>query len=136
MFLNSGHRTILAGAAASLLAVVGAAGAQAGNSRHVSVAVSSAFDEWQAIDHCAAYGPDFTSVAGSDACVQIGGRVRVEFSFRGSPYDAAAGFANSRPAAMRSDGASEHATDILDGAEQGHLRVQGLDTSGQVEPFQ
>src|ERR1039458_1493478 len=135
MFLNAGHIAILAGATASLLAAVCATGAQASESGHVFVAIAPAFDEWQAIDHCATYGPDFTSVAGSDACVRIGGRVRVEFSFRRSPNEADTGFANSRPAVMRSDGASEHANDSLDGVEQGHLRVRGLDASGQVDPF-
>ncbi len=28
--------------------------------------------------HCAAYGPGFAAVAGSDTCIRIGGRVRVE----------------------------------------------------------
>ncbi|MGP0058246.1 MAG: hypothetical protein ACLPID_03010 [Beijerinckiaceae bacterium] len=135
MFRTSRQIAILVGATASLLAAVSANRAQAGDSGHVFVTVSPAFDEWQAIDHCAAYGPDFTSVAGSDACVRIGGRVRVEFSFRRSPYEADTGYANSRPAVMRSDGASEHVNDSLDGAEQGHLRVHSLDTAGQADPF-
>ena len=29
-------------------------------------------------DRCAAYGPGFAAVAGSDTCMRIGGRVRVE----------------------------------------------------------
>ena len=28
--------------------------------------------------HCAIYGPGFAAVAGSDTCIRIGGRVRVE----------------------------------------------------------
>jgi hypothetical protein len=36
-----------------------------------------------ALDRCAAYGPDFTSVEGSGACVKISGHVRVEVGSRG-----------------------------------------------------
>jgi hypothetical protein len=37
---------------------------------------------WMALDTCAAYGPGFTSVENSTACVRIGGHVRVEIGSR------------------------------------------------------
>jgi hypothetical protein len=135
MFLNRGHRAIQVAATASLLVGVCAMGAKAGEPDHAFAAIAPSSDEWQALDHCAAYGPDFTSVEGSDACVRIGGRVHVEFSFRRAPYRADAGYANSRAAVMRSDGATEPENDGLEGLEQGHLRVHGVDTSGQADPF-
>jgi hypothetical protein len=135
MFLNCGHKALLATATASLFVGVCAMSARAGEPGHAFVAVAPAFDEWQALDHCAAYGPDFTSVEGSDACVRIGGRIHVEFSFRRAPYPADAGYANSRAAVMRSDGAAEPENDGLEGLEQGHLHVHGVDTSGQADPF-
>ncbi len=36
-----------------------------------------------ALDRCAAYGPDFTSVEGTGACVKISGHVRVETGSHG-----------------------------------------------------
>jgi hypothetical protein len=36
-----------------------------------------------ALDRCAAYGPDFTSVEGTSACVKISGHVHVEIGSRG-----------------------------------------------------
>ncbi len=117
MLLKSGYRSILALATTSLLAVMGTTGVRAG-------------------DHCSAYGPDFTSVAGSDACVRIGGRVRVEFGFRRLPNPFANdGQIGSHPAAMRSGAPLDQPDDMSDGIEQGHVRLHSLDTPGQPDPF-
>lgn len=61
---------------------------------------------WIALDRCAAYGPEFTSVEGTDACVRIGGHVRVEFGAQnfGHARDNGWGRAGTAPAAMRTDG--------------------------------
>ena len=133
MLLKSGYRSILTGATTSLLAVICSINAQASELRRVL----STSDDWQALDHCAAYGPDFTSVAGSDACVRIGGRVRVEFGFRGmpNPYANATGGVASHPAAMHSSGGAGPMADIPDGIEQSHVRLPGPGTLDPNDPF-
>ena len=59
---------------------------------------------WLALDKCAAYGPDFTSVEGTKSCVKIGGHVRVEV---GSQNDGALDQGweqgSAAPAAMRTE---------------------------------
>ena len=72
---------------------------------------------------CAAYGPGFTAVEGSDTCVFIGGHVRVGFGSRGgdSPDTGwATGTAVRVNAASSSSGAP------------GHLRLPGDDDSGTL----
>ena len=90
----------------------------------------------QALDHCAAYGPDFTSVAGSDACVRIGGRVRVEFGFRrlSNPSDENFGQVGSHPAAMRG-GSVAQPDDNADSIEEGHMRLDSLSEQGRSDPY-
>ncbi len=61
---------------------------------------------WLALDRCAAYGPDFTSVEGTKSCVKIGGHVRVGFGSRN--YDGMLDQnweqGGAAPAAMRTEG--------------------------------
>ncbi|MHB8886706.1 MAG: hypothetical protein ACYC5H_16810 [Methylovirgula sp.] len=59
---------------------------------------------WLALDRCAAYGPEFTSVEGTDACVKIGGHVRVEFGPQNLGRTIKQGWGRTAPAAMRSEG--------------------------------
>lgn len=61
--------------------------------------------QWLALDRCAAYGPDFTSVEGTQSCVKIGGHVRVEFGSRnyGRVIDRDWGQGGTAPAAMRTE---------------------------------
>ncbi len=65
---------------------------------------------WMALDNCAAYGPDFTSVEGTKTCAKIGGHVRVEFGSHnfGQATDQATnhewGRGGTAPAAMRTEG--------------------------------
>ena len=59
---------------------------------------------WVALDRCAAYGPQFTSVEGTDACVRIGGHVRVEFGPQNIGHAINQGWGRTAPAAMRSEG--------------------------------
>jgi Porin subfamily len=137
MLLKSGYKSILAGATTSLIAVVCAGDAQASESRPVISAIVSGFDDWQALDHCAAYGPDFASVAGSDACVRIGGRVRVEFDFRRlpNPYENETNWAASHPAAMHSGRSIEPSDDIPDAVEPSHVRLPGPGAPELSDPF-
>ena len=77
----------------------------------------------QAKAMCAAYGPGFTAIEGSDTCVFIGGHVRVGFGSRGgdSPDTGwATGTAVRVNAASSSSGAP------------GHLRLPGDDDSGTL----
>lgn len=59
---------------------------------------------WRAIDRCAAYGPEFTSVEGTSSCVRIGGHVRVEFGTQNLGHAANHGWGRAAPAAMRTEG--------------------------------
>jgi hypothetical protein len=129
MLLRSGGRSTLFAASAALLAFVGPT--KAGEVQRIP-----SRDDWQAIDHCAAYGPDFTSVAGSDACVRIGGRVRVEFGFRKTPdpYDNDVLQVGSHPAVVRSGSSVESPTAIPEGIEQGHVRLNGLGITDPGDP--
>jgi hypothetical protein len=129
MLLKNGYRFILAATAAGLLASTCAGNVQAGEAQPIPSS-----GDWQALDHCAVYGPDFTSVAGSDACVRIGGRVRVEFGFRKTPnpYDNDMRV-GSHPAVIRSGGSIESPADLPDGVEQGHVRLNGA--SELVDPY-
>jgi hypothetical protein len=70
---------------------------------------------WLALDRCAVYGPDFTSVEGTQTCVRIGGHVRVELGPR------APGQAGAAPAAMRTEGLLGGDSDFP-GAD--HLRLR------------
>ena len=135
MFRSGGQIAKFAAATALVLAT-GGGGAQATESRPGVLHLVPPPGEWQALDHCAAYGPDFMSVAGSDACVRIGGRVRVEYGFRrsSSPYDASAPWAASRSATMRSETESAPLGEMLDGVEQGHLHVHSVGVT--ADPFE
>lgn len=82
--------------------------------------------QWGTRDKCAAYGPGFTSVAGTAACVRIGGHVRVEFEAHSLSY----AFGNSHgpfPAAA-------HADDLGTSGfpEPRHLRVDSDDADGTI----
>lgn len=60
---------------------------------------------WLALDKCAAYGPDFTSVEGTQSCVKIGGHVRVEVGSLnyGRTIDQDWSQGGTAPAAMRTE---------------------------------
>lgn len=88
---------------------------------------------WVALDRCAVYGPDFTSVEGTQTCVKIGGHVRVEFGQRlpnqlnDRPAINDQGQVNNQgwgtaPAAMRSDEPAENQPTDFPGAR--HLRLR------------
>lgn len=59
---------------------------------------------WLAVDRCAAYGPEYTSVEGTNACVRIGGHVRVEFGAQNLGHVANHVWGRAAPAAMRTEG--------------------------------
>jgi hypothetical protein len=88
------------------LALVFAPGAMA-QGRMVTGSQDKGWQErWLALDHCAAYGPEFTSVEGTETCVRIGGRVRVEFGAQSLHNAGRSGWggAGTAPAAMRTEG--------------------------------
>ncbi len=96
---------------AAPLALVFAPGAMAqgrmvGGSQDRSRQDNAWQERWLALDHCAAYGPEFTSVEGTEACVRIGGRVRVEFGAKNLRRAGQGGWgrAGAAPAAMRLEG--------------------------------
>jgi hypothetical protein len=71
-------------------------------------------------NRCARYGEGFVPVEGSDACVRIGGRLRIDFG--GSPRSALSpmnGYANSGPI---------HADD--DGVDRAYIRVPAKGVDG------
>jgi hypothetical protein len=78
---------------------------------------------WVAIDRCAAYGPEFTSVEGTQTCVKIGGHVRVEFGSRNFAYPANPGWGQggTAPATIRTEGAVGSEPSELPAAH--HLRL-------------
>lgn len=126
MFRHGGYFVSLTPAIVSLVAIIGSPSAPAAESRPATRTISPAEGDWQVVDHCAVYGPDFASVAGSDTCVRIGGRVRVEYHVRRSSDDGSPGWAGNRPATMRSDAPMD---EMIEGIEQGHLRVPSLGVS-------
>jgi hypothetical protein len=128
MFRHGGYFFTLTLTIAGLAAIC-CPSAQAAESRSAPWTIDPLESNWQAVDHCAVYGPDFASVAGSDTCVRIGGRVRVEYHFRQSSEDAGPSWAANRPATMRSDAPSLPTDEMIQGIEQGHLRVQSLGVS-------
>jgi hypothetical protein len=79
-----------------------------------------------ASDHCTAYGPGFTSVEGSDTCIRIGGRVRVEAGTGMTASSANNGWASggTRPASLHSS-SGEALSNTVNGADFGrsHLRL-------------
>lgn len=95
----------------------------------VLLSVSAGF----AADRCAAYGPGFTAVEGTTACVKIGGHVRVEFGSRSLTYypDSVHTSASATTAAIRTDDIAHGAADF---PEPRHLRVSG-DGFDYVDPF-
>ncbi len=76
-------------------------------------------------ESCAAYGPGFTKVEGSETCIHIGGHVRVEAAWDHPPRPIMARFpATARgPASLRSS--SDDTTNTIGGAGLGrsHLRL-------------
>ncbi len=57
-----------------------------------------------ALDRCAAYGPDFTAVEGTQSCVKISGHVHVEIGSRTITSDNRGWVqGGTAPAAMRSE---------------------------------
>ena len=79
---------------------------------------------WLALDRCAGYGPAFTSVEGTDACVKIGGHVRVEFGPQNLGRTINREWGRTAPAAMRSDG---FVGDEPAGPRAQHLRLRDDD---------
>ncbi len=73
--------------------------------------------------NCAAYGPEFAAVGGTDTCVRIGGRVRVEAGSGITPSSINNGWASggARPASLH----SETGNPLGNGADFGrsHLRL-------------
>lgn len=92
---------------------------------------------------CAAYGPGFTAVEGSDACVWVGGHVRVEISSRAlSATDNGWASGGAAPAAVHLNDAYE-STDIIRAlpargeasASREHLRLRARDATGSTDSF-
>lgn len=104
-----------------LALLVGVAGSSAAfiGTEAVAQGLSGQTDDltkpWIALDRCSVYGPDFTSVEGTQTCVRIGGHVRVELGPR------APGQAGAAPAAMRTEGILGGDSDFP-GAD--HLRLR------------
>ncbi|WP_036259836.1 hypothetical protein [Methylocapsa aurea] len=89
---------------------------------------------------CAAYGPGFTAVEGSDACVWVGGHVRVEIGSRGaaSPNNGWA-TGGAAPAAMHMDDSYEQPDLVRAIPARGertvsreHLRLRSSDMTGSL----
>ncbi|MGO9673341.1 MAG: hypothetical protein ACLPSF_04095 [Methylocella sp.] len=74
---------------------------------------------------CAAYGPGFTAVEGSDTCVFVGGHVRVGFGSRGGDSPDT-GWATG--SAVRVNSASGAGA----GLAPGHLRLPDGDSTGMI----
>jgi hypothetical protein len=77
---------------------------------------------FMALDRCAAYGPDFTSVEGTQTCVRIGGHVRVEIHTHTLDHSLDHGWSEggTAPTAMRTDAPlGSDSTDY----PSGHLRL-------------
>lgn len=81
-----------------------------------------------ALDRCAAYGPDFTSVEGTGACVKISGHVRVEAGShglgRGGDNYAQQGGAATTAAMRTEETVNGDAGDPADFPYSHHLRLQ------------
>jgi hypothetical protein len=81
-----------------------------------------------ALDRCAAYGPDFTSVEGTGACVKISGHVRVEVGAHGLNRVGDNGYVQDgapAPAAMRTEETvNGDAGDPADFPYSHHLRLR------------
>jgi hypothetical protein len=75
---------------------------------------------YNGVNRCAAYGPEFAAVQGSDACVRIGGHVRVQMgTSAGLRPNSGWGAGNASAATLRTDSADPR----TNGAT--HLRVRG-----------
>ncbi|HKH81294.1 MAG TPA: porin [Methylovirgula sp.] len=118
-------RAGLAYGASSLFALVFVSTSFAGDR---SLPVGAA--RWMARDNCAAYGPGFTSVEGTTACVRIGGHVRVEFGSRSLSYD----FSSTRAASATTAAIRTNDLGTSDFPEPRHLRV-GTDDPYGYDPF-
>jgi len=92
---------------------------------------------------CAAFGPGFTAVDGTDTCVWVGGHVRLEIGSRmASAPDNGWAAGGAAPAAVR-----VNAGDDEDGVVQArpargeismtreHLRLRNGDATGSIDPF-
>jgi hypothetical protein len=81
-----------------------------------------------ALDRCAAYGPDFTSVEGTGACVKISGHVRVEVGSHGLGRVGDNGYpqqGGTATAAMRTEETvGSYAGDPADFPYSHHLRLR------------
>ncbi|MGB8278161.1 MAG: hypothetical protein WCF20_09585 [Methylovirgula sp.] len=91
---------------------------------------------WMALDNCAAYGPEFTSVEGTQACAKIGGHVRVEFGSRNfgqsnsQATDHEWGRGGTAPAAMRTEGLVGSDSSEFPTAQHLRLRQDAAPTYG------
>jgi len=103
MISSARKLTLLAGLAGLLALIAVPCAAIAQQARSVGRVPVWALP-WRAIDHCAVYGPEFTSVEGTQTCVRIGGHVRVEFGAQALNRAANYGWGRTAPAAMRSEG--------------------------------
>ncbi|SFK13448.1 porin [Methylocapsa palsarum] len=115
------------------------AAAQTGRANDLPYGKSSA--QSRANAQCAVYGPGFVAAPGSDACIWVGGHVRMEFGSKSSrsPNNGWAS-GGTVPAAMRvQDGAEPNsiAQNVSSGGpssgSRGHLRPQDGDVTGSIE---
>jgi len=116
----------LALGATSLFALVPAATAFAAEKN-----LPAGASHWLSLDNCAAYGPGFTSVEGTNTCVRIGGHVRVEFGSHGQGFYPTSSGTGTTAAAIRTDVPASGSSDL---PEPRHLRVN-TDDSGYLDPF-
>lgn len=95
-------------------------------------------DSARADARCAAYGPGFTAVDGSDACVWVGGHVRLEVGSRmASAPDNGWAAGGVAPAAMRvNDGYDEALPERGDASRsRERLRLRDSGATGSIDPF-
>lgn len=87
-----------------------------------SVAQDVAARAFMALDRCAAYGPGFTSVEGTQSCVKIGGHLRVEIQ-SGTAARATSDWSEggTAPTALRTE--APLGSDASDDTSARHLRL-------------
>jgi hypothetical protein len=73
---------------------------------------------------CAAYGPGFRAIEGSDACVFVGGHIRVGFGSRGGESPNNGWSSGGGAVRVNATGAAPVAT--------GHLRLPAGDSPGTI----
>lgn len=89
---------------------------------------------------CAAYGPGFTAVDGSDSCVWVGGHVRLEVGSRmasapDNGWAAAPGTVRVNNVYEQSDGVATHSARSETAKSRERLRLPESDITGSIDPF-